>query len=35
MINRVFAGDILTNASTADMVMPDLTQEIQTLIDTP
>lgn len=34
-IHRALEGDILTNSSTADVVMPDLAQEIQTLLDTP
>lgn len=34
-IRRALEGDILTDASTADAVMPTLTQELQTLLDTP
>jgi multiple sugar transport system substrate-binding protein len=35
VIRRSLDGDILTNSSTADAVMPGLAQEIQTLLDTP
>ena len=35
LIYRVFEGDILTNSSTAEAVIPDMTLKIQTLLETP